>query len=236
MLQPVRNGADKMDFVLQDGRKLALASPIRITPNSSNQGNGIATVTVTDPNADAFATQGALTPELEVRFNSDTTYTVYDVTGGKNPTPYDPGTGALANQPYVPGQAIRVDGYEITIVNAPKAGDRFGFEFNKDGFSDNRNALAVSGLQNAKLLDGGSYQDVYGSLVEEVGTRTATARIAAQANKSVLDSSVEAHSSVSGVNLDEEAAKLVQFQQAYQASAQLIRVSQTIFDSLLGSI
>ncbi len=236
VLQPVRNGADKMDFVLQDGRKLALASPIRITPNSSNQGNGIATVTVTDPNADAFATQGALTPELEVRFNSDTTYTVYDVTGGKNPTPYDPGTGALANQPYVPGQAIRVDGYEITIVNAPKAGDRFGFEFNKDGFSDNRNALAVSGLQNAKLLDGGSYQDVYGSLVEEVGTRTATARIAAQANKSVLDSSVEAHSSVSGVNLDEEAAKLVQFQQAYQASAQLIRVSQTIFDSLLGSI
>ncbi|MCV6612687.1 MAG: flagellar hook-associated protein FlgK [Amphritea sp.] len=237
-LQPVRNGADEMDFVLRDGRKLALASPIRITAATSNQGNGTATVKVTDPNADAFGAEGKLTPPLEVRFNNTDplTYTVYDVTDTNNPRVYDPGSGALANQAYTAGAAIKVDGFEITIKNAPKSGDRFNFEFNKDGFSDNRNALAVSGLQQAKLLDGGSYQDVYGSLVEDVGTRTATARIAVDANKSVLDSSVQAKSSVAGVNLDEEAAKLVQFQQAYQASAQLIRVSKTLFDSLLSSI
>ena len=238
LLQPTRNGADELDFVLQDGRKLALASPVRITADSANQGNGVATATVTDPSAAAFATQGELRPPLDVVFNNTDplTYTVYDITDPQNPQIYNPGSGALSNQPFTAGSAISVDGYDITIANAPKAGDRFRFEFNKDGFSDNRNALAVSNLQNAKLLDRGSYQDVYGSLVEEVGTRTATARIAAQANKSVLDSAVEAKAAVSGVNLDEEAARLVQFQQAYQASAQLIRVSQTLFDSLLSNI
>ena len=241
IVQPVRNGADEMDFVLQDGRKLALASPVRIVPASGNEGNGIATVEVTDPNADAFSNVGAagsLNPPLEIRFNNSDplTYTVYDMSNPDNPQVYDPGTGPMAGQTFTAGEPIVVDGYEITIRNTPEAGDRFSFDFNKDGFSDNRNALAISGLQQEKLLDGGSYQDVYGSLVERVGTRTATARIAAQANQSVLDSSIQAKSSVSGVNLDEEAAKLVQFQQAYQASAQLIRVSQTLFDSLLGSI
>ena len=236
-LQPTRNGADELNFVLQDGRKLALASPVRITADSANEGNGVATVAVTDSSAAAFSTQGELRPPLDVVFNNTDplTYTVYDITDPNNPQVYNPGSGALQNQSFSAGGSIQVDGYRITIENTPKAGDRFRFEFNKDGFSDNRNALSISNLQNAKLLDGGSYQDVYGGLVEEVGTRTATARIAAQANKSVLDSAISAKASVSGVNLDEEAAKLVQYQQAYQASSQLIRVSQTLFDSLLSS-
>jgi flagellar hook-associated protein FlgK len=237
LLQPTRNGADELNFLLQDGRKLALASPVRITADSANQGNGVATVAVTDSSAAAFATQGELRPPLDVVFNNTDplTYTVYDITDPNNPQVYNPGNGALQNQAFSVGGSIQVDGYKITIENTPKAGDRFRFEFNKDGFSDNRNALTISNLQNAKLLDGGSYQDVYGGLVEEVGTRTATARIASQANKSVLDSAISAKASVSGVNLDEEAAKLVQYQQAYQASSQLIRVSQTLFDSLLSS-
>jgi len=154
-----------------------------------------------------------------------------------NPVLWVIGQGVMqSKRPFVSGGDIQLDGYTVSIDNLPSPGDRFSFGFNLDGVSDNRNALALSNLQQSNLFDRGSYQDLYGSLVEAVGTRTATANISEQANKAVLDTTAGAKASVSGVNLDEEAAKLVQFQQAYQASAQLIRVSQTIFDSLLNSV
>lgn len=104
------------------------------------------------------------------------------------------------------------------------------------GVSNNRNALAMSDLQFAKLVGGGSYQEQYGRQIERVGSLTATAQITTQSSKAVLDANLQTKSSLSGVNLDEEAARLVQFQQAYQASARLIAASQTIFDSLLAAI
>ena len=137
---------------------------------------------------------------------------------------------------FTSGQVISLNGYDITIANQPSSGDRFSFEFNKDGISDNRNALKISNLQNTKVVGGSDYQDLYGSLVERVGTTTATAKITTDASKAVMDTTANTKASVSGVNLDEEAAKLVQFQQAYQATAQLIRVSQSIFDSLLQAV
>jgi flagellar hook-associated protein 1 FlgK len=94
----------------------------------------------------------------------------------------------------------------------------------------------MSDLQFAKTIEGASFQDKYGQNVERVGTQAAVAQVNAQAGKSVLDSNKELRSSIAGVNLDEEAAKLVQFQQAYQASAQIIRAAQTIFDTLLQSV
>lgn len=137
---------------------------------------------------------------------------------------------------YTSGQSIQLSGYEITINNNPNVNDKFTVNPNTGGVSDNRNALLMSDLQSAKLIEGASYQDKYGQTVERVGTQAAVAQVNAQAGKSVLDSNKELRASIAGVNLDEEAAKLVQYQQAYQASAQLIRAAQTIFDSLLQSV
>lgn len=137
---------------------------------------------------------------------------------------------------YKPGEAIALSGYEVMIENQPKVGDQFTITLNLDGVSDNRNALFLSDLQFAKLVEGASYQDKYGQTVERVGTEAAVAQVNAQAGKAVLDSNKEQRSSIAGVNLDEEAARLVQYQQAYQASAQLIRAAQTIFDTLLQSV
>lgn len=137
---------------------------------------------------------------------------------------------------YVSGQSIQLAGFELTISNQPDINDTFVVRANTDGVSDNRNALLMSDLQFAKTVEGASYQDKYGQTVERVGTEAAVAQVNAQAGKAVLDSNKQQRSSIAGVNLDEEAAKLVQYQQAYQASAQLIRASQTIFDSLLQSI
>ncbi|WP_293264074.1 flagellar hook-associated protein FlgK [Neptunomonas sp.] len=238
LIQPVRSGADNLSLIVKDGRQLALASPVRVTADTDNIGAGKASVQILDSIASAFDASGDLKPPVDIVFNNSDplTYTAYDMTEPLNPIVLEVDNKPLLNQTYSAGSDIGLKGYNVVITDQPKAGDRFSFTFNKDGVSDNRNALVLSGLQQESTLDGGSYQDLYGSLVERVGTRTATSIITVDANKAVLDSTVTAKSSVSGVNLDEEAAKLVQFQQAYQASAQLIRTSQTLFDTLLSSI
>jgi len=137
---------------------------------------------------------------------------------------------------FVSGESISLQGFDVTIDNLPDIEDTFSVSFNIDGVSDNRNALLMSDLQFTKTIEGASYQDKYGQNVEKVGTQAAVAQLNAQAGKSVLDSNKELRSSISGVNLDEEAAKLIQYQQAYQAAAQIIRASQTIFDALLQSV
>lgn len=236
LIQPVRQGAAEFETVISDGRQLALASPIRISESADNTGTGVAEVTVTDPTDLTFQNQaGAIDPPVEVVFNntSPLSFTVYDISDSNNPVVLDP---ALENKQYVAGEAISLDGYEINIKNQPNPGDRFSFDYNTNGVSDNRNALLLSNLQLADVLEGGSYQDVYGSLIERVGTETSVSVINREASESVLNSTKDNLSSIVGVNLDEEAAKLIQFQQAYQASAQMISASQTVFDALLNSI
>ena len=103
--------------------------------------------------------------------------------------------------------------------------------------SDNRNALALAGLQRDKTPFGGTtVQGAYAQIVAEVGSRTRTAGLNATAQKGLLAQAEEAHSAVSGVNLDEEAAKLMHYQQAYQAAAQVIAVAQTLFDTVIAAM
>lgn len=240
LIQPTRQGAADFGTVLNDGRQLALASPIRVETSPDNKGTGIADVNITDISSPTFSTQnGALLPPVEVVFSggNPTTFTVYDISDPDTPVPIEiTGLGPLKDQIYTAGQPIELDGYQIIIKNQPQAGDRFIFEYNTDGVSDNRNALALSNLQLDDTLEGGSYQDIYGRLIERVGTDTAVSVINRDASQSVLTSTQESKASLVGVNLDEEAAKLIQFQQAYQAAAQLISTSQTLFDTLLASI
>ncbi len=103
---------------------------------------------------------------------------------------------------------------------------------------DNRNGLALAGLENSLNMLGGTatFQDTYGLVVSEVGTLTRSAKISSAAQETLLNSAKEEWGKISGVNLDEEAANLIKFQQSYQAAAQVISVSQSLFDSLLGAV
>ena len=103
---------------------------------------------------------------------------------------------------------------------------------------DNRNALAMAGLENKLGMLGGttSFQDAYGLVVSEVGVLTSAANVATAAQETLLNSANASWSNISGVNLDEEAANLIKFQQSYQAAAQMISVSNALFDSLLGAV
>lgn len=103
---------------------------------------------------------------------------------------------------------------------------------------DNRNALAMANLEQAKSLLAGraSFAEGYGQLVSKVGTLTHSAQISSSAQEVLLKQATASRETVSGVNLDEEAANLIKFQNAYQASARVVSVVNTLFDSLLGSV
>ena len=240
LIQPTRFAAENIGSVLTDPKQLALASPVRITTNPNNIGAGIASIEVTDPASTVFgdiANTGQLDPPVQVVFNNDvpSKFSVFDISNPLNPTLISLGTPLATVHDFTPGQSISLNGYDITIDGQPKAGDRFSFDFNKDGVSDNRNALAMSDIQAKKLLPNGSLQDHYSGMVEQVGAKAAVIKINLTASDAVLQSTANTLASIIGVNLDEEAARLVQYQQAYQASARLIATSQLLFSTLLES-
>jgi len=104
--------------------------------------------------------------------------------------------------------------------------------------SDNRNALQLADLENKLSMLGGSasFSNAYGQIVSGVGTLTQAAGIIASAQETLLNQAKESRESLAGVNLDEEAASLIKFQQAYQASAQSIAVAKSLFDTLIGAV
>jgi flagellar hook-associated protein 1 FlgK len=144
------------------------------------------------------------------------------------------GAGSFA---YTDGTPIVVNGSEFTITGSPLAGDRFTLEANFGAPGDNRNGLLLGNLQSLNVLDGGtvSVMSSYGELVAGVGSATHQIQANLDAQNVVTKNAEDAHLSNSGVNVDEEAANLIRYQQAYQAAARVISVVNTLFESLLNA-
>ena len=127
-------------------------------------------------------------------------------------------------------------GFDVEVSGLVQAGDEFTIGFNTDGTSDSRNGVALAALQTEDTVAGNtSYSEAYSRLVEEVGSTTSKAQINRDSSEVLLRNSEDAVSSLSGVNLDEEAAALIQFELAYNASAQVIQVARSIFDTLIST-
>ncbi|MFV1873758.1 MAG: flagellar hook-associated protein FlgK [Oleiphilus sp.] len=128
-------------------------------------------------------------------------------------------------------------GFQFEITGEPKAGDSFTISYNQGGVSDNRNALDMAALERASTVGGGviSYGEAYSQIIEEIGTVTNRARLDTEAAKALLTQSENNRESISGVNLDEEAGRLVQYQAAYNASAQVVSIARQLFDTLLNT-
>lgn len=133
--------------------------------------------------------------------------------------------------------------YDIqqSFSGIPKEGDSFTVSFNSQGVGDGRNAQALVDLQDKQVLgvtrssSGYSLSDAYGNMVESVGTATAVARQEVEVTGAVLTQATDSRNSLSGVDLDEEAANLIKFEQYYNASAQVIQVARSMFDTLLAA-
>ncbi len=129
-------------------------------------------------------------------------------------------------------------GIQVAIKGEPDPDDRFIVEFNDSASLDNRNALRMVEMETREVLKGNtlSLAEGYGQLVEKVGTESNLSQINTEASKSLLLETQTARDALSGVNLDEEAANLVRFEQIYNANARVISVSRDLFDALLNSI
>jgi flagellar hook-associated protein 1 FlgK len=149
------------------------------------------------------------------------------------------GNTVVATGTYTSGVPIVFNGAQVTITGAPAAGDTFAVSNNSAADTgDNSNVFAMIDALGASVLDGAttSLSGAANNLVSQVGVVTQQAQANAAAQQTVNESAVDARNSVTGVNLDEEAANLVQEQQAYQACAQMIQASGVVFNSLITAI
>jgi flagellar hook-associated protein 1 FlgK len=218
LIRPTADGAQAFQTLISDPSKVAAAAPIRTAQAAANTGTG--KISAGSVNAAGANLQQPVT----ITFTSPTTF---NVTGT--------GTGNPTGVAYTPGQDITFNGWTVQVTGAPATGDAFTVGPNTGGNGDNRNALLLAGLQTGKLLDGGttSYQSAYAAFVSDVGTQTRQLQVTSQAQATVLTQATTAQQAQSGVNLDEEAANLIRFQQAYQASGKVLQIASTLFDTLL---
>ncbi|MDF1763085.1 MAG: flagellar basal body rod C-terminal domain-containing protein, partial [Oleibacter sp.] len=127
-------------------------------------------------------------------------------------------------------------GFQVSVDGVAQSGDEFTVQFNKDGTSDSRNGSAMADLQSRDTVGTNtSYSESYARLVEKVGSVTSRAQINRDSSETLLRNSQSSVDSTSGVNLDEEAAALIKYELAYNASAQVISVARQIFETLIAT-
>ncbi|HTY92879.1 MAG TPA: flagellar hook-associated protein FlgK [Steroidobacteraceae bacterium] len=218
LIQPTAAAAAGFSVLLTSPSQIASAAAVQTAAGATNTGTGtIAAATVTDP------TNPALLTSTSIVFSSSTQYQIN-------------GTGPVYT--YTPGAAIAANGWTTSISGTPAAGDTFAVTSNAGNTGDNTNLFAMIDGLGANSLNGGttSLIGAANTLVSQVGSQTQQAQSNAQAQQAVNTSATAAVNNLSGVNLDEEAASMVRFQQAYQACAQMIQSSSLMFTSLITAI
>jgi len=227
-IRPTKDGATNMRTLISDPARLAMASPVRSVINMGNIGSAdISQATVTD------ATNGNLTRTVDIFFDPANPGTFDVIDRDTNPA-----TVLQNNVVYFNGVTVSQNGWQVQLTGKPLAGDVYTVQNNSNAVADNRNALALAGLQLRPILDGGNstFEQSYNSLVSKVGVVTQQVQINRDVDESLLKSAIEKRESISGVNLDEEAADLIRFQQAYQALSRVIASSQELFDALIRAV
>ena len=154
-----------------------------------------------------------------------------------SPSPPD-NAGPPPSYNFKPGEPMVFNGWSLTLRGSPTAGDSFSIGAAPAGSTTQNagNAGAMLALRDRATFEGVPLSDGYISLFSDVGTRVQGAQFAASFSGQVASTAETARANVAGVNLDEEAARLLQFQQAYQASAKFLQVAQSTFDSLLQTV
>ena len=237
-IQPTRNAAQNIGVAITDPGKIALAAPIIASSASSNSGS----LKVDQGSVDASYLSNVLSAPVNFTFSKDATTgalsfvapSAMTVTVNGVATAY--AAGATVPYSATNGAKITTNGMTVNVSGTPANGDTFTIAPNTSGaVTDNRNGLALSALQNDKTKVGGSqsYASAYANLVSYVGSTTNTYKSTSAAQQTLLQQAQTAQQSNSGVNLDEEAANLIKFQQLYQANSKVIQTASTLFDTIL---
>jgi flagellar hook-associated protein 1 FlgK len=204
--------------MLTNPSRLATALPVTTVPGSANTGD------LSASGLDISAIGANTSQPVSVTFTGTGTF---NVTGT--------GTGNPTGLTYIPGMTLSYNGWSLKLSGAPKAGDTMQVVATVNPAGDNRNARAMQSLGDASNVDGAKVIDRYADLVGEVGTRAQSAKATGDMSQRLFEDAESARTSVSGVNLDEEAARMLEYQQAYQAAAKVIATANQMFQSLLQS-
>ena len=95
------------------------------------------------------------------------------------------------------------------------------------------NATALMAMRDVAMFDGAAMSDGYAGLISQIGIRTQSANYSAEVSTNLATNAEKDRTGIAGVNLDEEAARLIQYQQSYQAAAKILQIAQSLFDTLL---
>ena len=232
LFKPFSTAASEIEALVHNPDELAAASALTANINKNNTGK----LQLTQLGANDFTGIPAAQDPVRLTFNGagQVTYQIYDhlsSTWGLPSAPMD----------YTPGQPITINGWSITLTGTPAAGDTVdvanALDFGEAFRLNAGNAGAFLDLRDKKVFDEGTtLSDGFSAAMAVVGTRTQSVQLAKKLSSTVAKNLEMDRTAVSGVNLDEEAARLLQYQQAYQASSKVIQIAQSLFDSVLNAV
>lgn len=237
LVRPTIRGADQFAVALTDRAKIAAAGPV----TTNNPVGNIGSAKISEGSVTSAFMTGGTAADLPVTLTFDNTTTTLSgfpagravtATIGGVTTTYPAGTPAI---PYAPDAKYSFGGLDVSFTGTPGNLDTFRIGNNTTGVGDNRNMRALGALQTTNVLDGGTatFQSAYAEMVNFVGNKTREVQVNGQAGVARLASAVASQQSVSGVNMDEEAANLIKYQQAYQAAGKVMQIAGTLFETLL---
>ena len=220
-IEPTRSASTSLSVSMTDPNGIAAAAALTASAGTSNTGSAkVGTVSVAN-SANANLLSGAT-----ITFGAGGNYSITD------------GAGNTTTGTYTAGQPITADGWSLSLTGTPASGDTFAVAANSNGLNDNSNALSLAALSDSGVLNGGKTSVVtsYANLTAQIGSAGSQASADLTTQTSLFNQAMSTQQSYAGVNMNQEAANLVQFQQAYQASAQVISTAEQIFTSLITAI
>ena len=244
-IAPTRSIGTSMNLTTGDGGAIAAASPVVTAPATANKGTGTITLKGLSGDFKSGANSQPVTLQFHSAIDPSTGMASASISGfpPNQDVTVSNGSGPDATHQVVkspvngiafrPGATLSFGGQSIVLSGAPKNGDTFTIARNAALSGDGSNALKMGNLQNAALLGGSTLTQSYSDYVGQVGTLASQTALADTTQSTLISQLKTQQQSVSGVNLDEEAANLMQFQQMYQANSKVIQTAGNTFDTIL---
>ncbi len=234
-IKPTMGALDKFKVAITDPMKLALAYPVDAMSSTANLGNGVIKVDqITDTTNAAFQTNGQLSPPIKIVFLSDTSYQIVNANTSavmEGPVTYDPTkTNSVFPTPggYDPG-------YRISLSGNVKSGDTFNLDINHNYTADNRNGLELAKLYSKAVVENGSMtlNEAYRYVANDISLKTNMAKGNVDSSTVIYQQAENKYNQISGVSDVEEMNNIAEYQQAYQACAEVVQVARSVFDTIV---
>ena len=246
-VEPTRGALDGFALTTTSASAIAAAAPVLASASASNTGTATITQGTVSAGYSAPTSASTITYTAGTGLTGFPVGSVVTVAGSSTPytisssttaVPYSPSSGATLTitNPSNSTSAGVMNNVTVTISGTPADGDSFTIGPNTGASNDGRNAQLLSNLTSAQALNGGTatLTDAYASYVNNIGNQATQIQTSATAQSTLVTQITSAQQSVSGVNINEEAANLLQYQQLYQANSKVIQTAQTLFQTLLG--